>query len=451
MKRLALTCATILSLTASAQTYTLKQLKDSALQNNIAMRTARHDVAAAQQQRKEAFTRFFPNVSATGISFSANRGMTKMNINPSEMITPELGMVLSQSFPPEALAALASPMTITMMESGTIASVTAVQPIFAGGQIIYGNKLAKVGEEASMLQQQLSENEVEKHTEQYYWQALSLQEKQKTLAAVESLLNDLHKDVNVAVQAGVALRNDLLQIELRQNEVKSQKMKLDNGLSLVRMLLAQYCGLRDTTFSLDAPSFDDGQPSPPIPLHNAGNALSHLPEYQLLGKQVEAATLQKKMAQGKNLPTVAIGAGYNYHNLMDTDRTFAMIFATVSVPISDWWGGSHAVQRKKIELEKATEQMANNTELLNIRLQNAWNGVKEAHAQLVLSYQNIEQASENLRLHRDYYRAGTCTMSDLLQAQLLYQQAMDHRTEMLADYQNKSLEYRQAAGIISKP
>ncbi len=445
MKILILTCAMSLGVTAMAQTYTLEQLKDSAYQNNIAMHDAANAIAAAKQQRKEAFTNFFPNVSATGMWFNANKGMAEMDINAGEMITPELGAALAQSFPPEALAALANPMTMSMMKNGTIASVTAVQPIFAGGQIINGNKLAKVGEEVSLLQQQLSRNEVEKYTEQYYWQIISLQEKKNTLASVEKLLADLHKDADLAVRAGLTLRNDLLQVELRQNDVKSQKLKLDNGLSLVRMLLAQYCGLSDTTFSLPAPSFDK-EPPLPVPLHLSDNVVQGLTEYKLLGKQVEAATLQKKLAQGKNLPSVAVGAGYNYHNLMEKDHTFAMIFATVSVPISGWWGGSHAVKRKKIELEKATEQMNNTAELLNIRVQNAWNGVKEAHAQLLLSFQSIEQAKESLRLQRNNYHAGTCTMSDLLQAQLTYQQTLDHRTEMLADYQNKYLEYRQAVG-----
>ena len=161
---------------------------------------------------------------------------------------------------------------------------------------------------------------------------------------------------------------------------------------------------------------------------------------------MEAANLQKKMAVGQNLPTVAVGAGYSYHNLMETDRATAMMFATVSIPISDWWGGSHAVKRRKIEHQKAVEQLEDNAQLLQIRMQSAWNSVVEAHQQLQLAYRGIEQAKENLRLNRDYYKAGTCTMSDLLQAQLLYQQALDQRTDAFADYQNKLLEYRQATG-----
>ena len=129
----------------------LQQLKDSALRNNIAMRTARLDMDAAQQQRKEAFTNYFPNVSGTGLWFNANKGMAKMDVNPSEMISPEAGAMLGQMFPPEALAALASPISMSMLKNGSIGSLMAVQPLFAGGQIINGNKLARVGEDVTRL------------------------------------------------------------------------------------------------------------------------------------------------------------------------------------------------------------------------------------------------------------------------------------------------------------
>lgn len=430
------------AVSVSAQTYTLEQIKDSALHNNMAIRSARYNIEAAQQQRKEAFTKFFPNISGTGLWFNANKGMAKMDLNPAENITPELGAFLAQSFPAEALAALANPVSISMMKNGTIAGVQAVQPVFAGGQIINGNKLAKVGEDVSRLQLQLSENEVEKTAEQYFWQLASLQEKMKTINAADALLADIYKDVDVAVRAGVALRNDLLRVQLRQNEIASQRLKLQNGLSLVRLLLSQYCGLRDTSFVITYQTDLVQQ----ISSLQGTETLVNLPEYQLLGKQVEATALQQKMAIGQNLPSIAIGAGYNYHNLLDNDHTFGMLFATMSIPISDWWGGSHAIKRKKIEHQNAQEQLADNAQLLQIRMQNAWNNVEESYQQLQLAQRSIEQAEENLRLNRNYYNAGTSKMSDLLEAQMLFQQACDKRTDAFADYQNKLLEYRQSVG-----
>ena len=438
---IALCCA----MSASAQTYTLSQLKDSALNNNIAIRSARHSIDAAQHQRKEAFSKYFPNVSGTGLWFNADKGMAKMDINPSEYITPELGASLAQMLPPETLASLGSPMSMTMMKNGTIAGITAVQPVFAGGQIVNGNRLAKVGEDVSRLQLQLSQKEVERQTEQYYWQLVTLQEKLKTIEAVQALLADIHKDVDVAVRAGVAMRNDLLQVQLRQNDVESNKVKLNNGINIVRMLLAQYCGIHSNKFSVKSTEIRDVS-SIQATRQDYDQALQHTTEYQLLNKQVEATKLQRKMEIGKNMPTVGVGAGYNYHNLLDNDRTFGMIFATVNVPISDWWGGSHSIKRKKIEQQKAEEQLADNSELLKIRMQNAWNNVEEAYQQLQIAHRSIEQAEENLRLNRDYYKAGTSRMSDLLEAQLLYQQSLDKRVDAYADYQNKLLEYRLATG-----
>ena len=457
MKQILSIIALSCTITASAQTYTLQQLKDSALQNNIAIRNAKHSIDAAQQQRKEAFTKYFPSVSGTGLWFNANKGMAQTELNLSEQITPELGMALAQSLPAEALAALGNPISVSMMKNGTIAGISAVQPVFAGGQIINGNKLAKVGEDVSRLQLQLSENEVEKQTEQYYWQLVSLQEKMKTIEAVEALLADIYKDVDVAVRAGVAMRNDLLQVQLRQNDIESQKLKLQNGISIVKQLLGQYCGLRPTpssqlrersdyAFEVEMPEISQHDYSLPS-LNREGQGVGLLPEYQLLQKQVEATKLQRKMEIGKNLPSVGVGAGYNYHNLLDDNHTFGMVFATVSVPISDWWGGSHIIKRKKIEQQKAEEQLVDNSELLKIRMQKAWNDVEESHQQLQIAQRSIEQAEENLRLNRDFYRAGTSRMSDLLEAQLLYQQSLDRRTDVYADYQNKLLEYKQSIGL----
>ena len=123
-----------------------------------------------------------------------------------------------------------------------------------------------------------------------------------------------------------------------------------------------------------------------------------------------------------------------------------MVFATVSIPISDWWGGSHAIKQKNIELQKAIDQQKDNAELLKIRIQNAWNSVGESYQQLQIAQRSIEQAEENLRLNRDFYKAGTSKMTDLLEAQLLYQQARDQHTDAYAELQNKLLEYRQSIG-----
>lgn len=428
--------------------YTLEQVLDSARQNNIAIRNGRRNVDIAARQRKEAFTKFFPNVSATGAWFDANKPLLAAEVNPSEALPREVLEALAQSMPTQALAALGNPVGVGLLKDGAMGGVTALQPLFAGGRIVNGNRLAKVGEEAGRLQLQVAGNEVERTAEQYFWQIVSLVEKRKTLAAVDSLLRGIHNDVDVAVRAGVALRNDLLQVNIRQNEVESQRLKLDNGLALLQSLLAQFCGLADADFSL---RYDAELPALPAPLPPLADAdrlggLRKLPEYRLLCSQVEADSIQRKMAVGQNLPSVAVGASWSYGNLLDRGQSRAMVFATVSIPLSDWWGGSHAIRRRKIETQKAVDERRDKAELLQIRMTSAWNDVEEARKRLGIALRSVEQAEESLRLGRDYYRAGTSSMSDLLEVQLLYQQTRDACVDAYADYRNSLVAYRQSVG-----
>ena len=127
---------------------------------------------------------------------------------------------------------------------------------------------------------------------------------------------------------------------------------------------------------------------------------------------------------------------------VDNDRSFGMLFATLSIPISNWWGGTHAIRRKRLATQQAREQLEDNAQLLDIRRQRAWRDVQEAYAQLALAERSTEQAQENLRVQRDCYNAGTITISDLLQAQLMHQQTLDNRTDARAALQQKLTEYR---------
>ena len=99
-------------------TLTLNQILDSAKASNINIRNAQLGIKAAEEQRKEAFTKFFPNVSATGLWFNANRSMSQMDVNLSESMPPTLAATLAQSLPPEALIELGAPISVEMMKNG---------------------------------------------------------------------------------------------------------------------------------------------------------------------------------------------------------------------------------------------------------------------------------------------------------------------------------------------
>lgn len=409
----------MVSVSGSAQqAYSLAQCKKLALENNARMKNARLEVSSARQTKEEAFTNFFPSLSASALGYNANQPLVEANLG---------GMPLA------------------LLKNGIVGDITVTQPLFAGGQIVNGNKLAQLGVEVSRFKQEQSEKEVLLTTEVYYWQIISLNEKLKTLAIVEQLVNSLYKDVDAAVKAGVKNRNDLLQVQLRKNSVASDRLQLENGLKLSRMLLGQYVGLKADSLSIEPVSFDE--PASPEKLRtDHGAALLTTPEYQLLAKNVEANRLQQKITIGKYLPTVGVGASYMYDDLMDKDNTTAMVFAKVSVPISDWWGGSHAIKKQKFQTMMAQNEQRNNSDLLLIQMQKLWNDVEESYKQVKLAEESVVTATENVRLNTNYYQAGTTTLSDLLDSQLLLQQSRNQHTDAYTQYLIKQTQYLQATG-----
>ncbi len=402
------------------QTYTLDECIELALANNLSLKTAANSLQMAEEDKKSAFTNFFPNISATGGGLIANKGLFEMEIQPGALMS--------------------------MADDGIIGSVTASLPVFTGGQIVNSNKLADVGLESQRLQYGLSENEVRLKTENYFWQVVMLKEKLWTLHTVEEYLQQLVSDVQAAVDAGVVNRNDLLMAQLRMNEQRSNRLNLENALLLSRSLLAQHMGLGIDSVEV-ATDMAEVLPSDPSELFSLPeDALPQTREYLLLQQNLKASKLQKKLAVGKNLPTLAIGGGFVYENLMDRDHSFWMGFATLSIPLTDWWSGTHNIRKQKLAVRNAENQLSDQSELLMIKMQQTWNDLRNAYLQVGIALNSIEQSSENLRLQTDYYHAGICTMGDLLEAQTLYQQSRDQYVEAFARYEVKKREYLQATG-----
>lgn len=408
------------------QSYTLEQCLQMALENNYKLKKAQNNIKSSEQDKKEAFTKYFPNISAVGGTYKTNNGMDEISLAP-----------------------LVPGMEMSMMKDGIVAGISAIQPIFTGGQIYLGNKLTEIGTEISKYQLKQTEDEIILTVNQYYWQLVSLQEKIKTIEIMESLINNIQNDVKNAVDAGITNQNDLLQIQLKKNNIASSRLQLENGIRLSKMVLGQYIGDFESNFSIISPQLDS-LPSPITYRINHIDALPSLNAYQLVNKNVEASKLQQKMEIGQNMPTLGIGAGYFYHDLLNQDHSFGMIFASVTVPISNWWGGTHAIKKQKIQVKNAELTRQNTREMLLIQMQKCWNELEESYKQMNISKESISVANENFRLNKEYYKAGTISLSDMLEAQSLLQQSRDQYTEDYTLYLIKRTQYLQATGQNSR-
>ena len=404
-----------------AQEYTLQQLQEMAMQNNKTLKNAQLGVEAAKEDKAKARTNYFPQVSGMAAGFRGFDDLLQGSMPAGEKVMP-----------------------LSLVKKGFVGSVMAVQPLFQGGQIINGNKLAELQETVQQLQLQMTQKDITIQVAQHYWQLLSLQANISTLDSVQVQLDEVHRITQQYVDAGLTTRNDLLRVELKEKEIASSRLELENGISTVKLLLAQLCGI----YTLSVPSLQEGchdlAPLPPSHyLKDKDIAVQNREEWALSQKNEEAKALAVKMEKGKLLPSLAVGVNGFYHTIDRIDHTNGMVFATLSIPISDWWGGNHAVKKAKLQQLQAVNNRMEAVEKLSIDIQSAWNNLEEAYKQIDIARASVESARENLRMHRIFYGAGTTTLTDLLDAITLYTQAQSQLVTSFATYQMRVAEYRR--------
>lgn len=418
-----------MGLTTSAQTladsvYTLQQCKTLALANNADIHTADNNLKAAIETRKEAFTKYFPEVSAGASAFKTHNDMIQYNV---------LDMF-----------------TLGIINKGKAAGIWALQPIFAGGQIVNGNKLAKVGEEVARIRKEQSADLVQLQTETLYWQLATLKAEKRTVESAITTLDSLTRQVNAAVEAGIVTRNDLLKVELKRNGYRADLVDLDNGIELMKRLLAQEMGLGANAKADIEESVPEAVPAYPSDLYiNSSDALGQTTDHRLLEKNVEAKQLEKKMETGSHLPQVGVGAGWFYHDVFEQNHNFGGIMISVSVPISGWWGGSHAMKRKALEVENARQELENLSQKLEIEMSDKWDNLTAAHRKMTIASEAIGQSKENLRLSQAYYDAGMNTITDVLDAQTLYHQAKQDFVAAFGTFKVMEAQYLNATGRLN--
>lgn len=446
LKPAILTVALILVMSPFLQAqnnYTLEQCKTLAIQNNILVKNKVLDVKASEQVKKAAFTKYFPQVEATGLSFRFDKPLFDMNIpggnlpvfdgNPANLATA----TQFAYFPGMALS---------FFEKGSLGLVTATQPVFAGRRIVTGNKLANLGIEVNQIQLVSNEDEVAIETERQYWQIVELTGKMKTLENYIQLVDTLHKEVKDVYNAGIINRNDLLKVELKQNELKMNRVKLSNGIILAKMAFCQYIGVLyhpEISFADDFGTLE----SPQLKYTDHQQALPDRAEYKLLKKSMEAEKLQTTMLKGEYMPQFGVGAGAIYLDVMDDkSTTTGMIYGSIKIPISGWWEASHKLKERQFKEEQNRNMVADVSEKLLLQMQQAWNALDEAYQQVQLSEVSIKQAEENLKVSHDNFKAGMVTVSDLLEAQALLQSSIDNLTSSRSSYQVAMAKYLQVTG-----
>ena len=411
--------------------------------NNARYQYSQYEIERAREVKAQVFTKFFPQVSLGYNAYYAMRPLIEYNVNDlyeKGEFGAFVASVIQILNDPEVGGDV--PTEVTALKKGHGVNATAIMPVFAGGRIVNGNRLAKVGVEAAELKSEVTEREVLEEVEASYFLVLGLQEKVATVSAALALIDSLDHVVDKALAAGLITRSDKLLVALKRNELKTKEMQLNNGILLASHLLCHQIGI---TYPEDGLLLERDFDQAGTPAGVEDGAFSR-PEKRLLELQVEAESLYKKMSVGEALPQIGIGVMATYGNLMDKFKFNTLLFARVSVPLTQWWETSHKMKEHDWKIREAELQQKELGEKMQLQEMQAYDLMIEAASLLRSDSAALDMAEDNYRLAELNYKAGMNTITDVLEANALLLQARNAITDRQITYITARRRYHDLTG-----
>lgn len=458
MKQLIVLAALLISSGyASAQrALTLEECRNLAIQNNKELQIAGEKVKMAGNEKKAALTKYFPQLSATG-GYIWNQ--KDMNLLDMGALTTSLGSALGPIAQLPVFGQLMEGVNDAQhldIQNVWVGSVSLVQPVFMGGKIVSYNQITKYAKQLAESMNDLQLQDVIYKTDETYWQVISLVNKKKLADAYVDLLRKTDSDLSAMIAEGVATDADGLSVKVKLNEAEMAQTKVDNGLALSRMLLAQICGL-----SLEEPlSLTDENiesfPSLPTAMHaDINEALMNRKELKSLDLATKIYQKKERIVLADMLPNVAVMANYliTNPNLMNGfQNEFVGMFnagVMVKVPLSGWWEGTFKRNAARAETRIKSLEWQDAREKIELQVNQSVYKVNEANKKLIASTRNMENAEENLRHANFGFEEGVIPALNLMQAQTAWVSARSGLIDAQIDVKLTEVYLTKAMGTLS--
>ena len=342
-----------------------------------------------------------------------------------------------------------------------MADLNLTQPLYAGGKIRAGRRLARIGKDVALEQQRMTRMDVLVEADQTYWTCVAVRGKVRMLERYAAQMDTLYRQTETACAAGMATANDLLRIEAKRSEIRYQLQKARSGAELCRLSLCRVVGAESG--ALLEPSDTLPEAAPPSGLTAD---LAARPELRMLEKQVEAGGQQVRMARADMLPTVGLTADYTYYgniklhtpgaggdspvpaSTQEFRDDLGAVMLAVRIPLFHWGENRRKVRRAQLDEENARLDLQKNRRLLQLEAEQAVRNVSDGYALVETARTGLRQAEANLRDMQNRYAAALSPLTDLLDAQSLWQQAQSNLIEALTQYKIYETEYLRATGRL---
>lgn len=487
-----LTVCSFLPLFAEAgQTLTLEECRNLALQNNKELKIANEELGVASYKRKSARTKYFPDLSVKGAYLRNEKDLSLIGEDMflpigtvmldgsfgfrQEQIGNQWTIVNGQPVPLDANGQPFNPKTnpekILWKDYTTIPKdeltfdtknvyvgvLNLTQPVFMGGKIAAYNKIAKLNESLAESKLETNRRSVIMSVEEVYWQIVSLSNKRKAVEALVALLDKMSGDVKTMAETGVATKADELSVLVKKNEAEMALLKVDNGLNLSKMLLAQYCGLPlDEEFTLADENTEVFVNDSPADSVDILQVYENRPEVKSLDLAQQIYSQKANVVRAEIMPSVVLTANYiamnpNLSNGYKTDFDFTWnVGVVVNIPLLHWGESIYNYKAAKGEANVAEYKLGETKEKIELQVSQSVFRLKEARRKLEVSVKNLESADENLKYATVGFEEGVVPASALLEAQTVWLNAKSSKIDAEVEAKLSEVHLRQSIGVLSE-
>ncbi|MEG1580532.1 MAG: TolC family protein [Bacteroidaceae bacterium] len=480
---LAIFCLCAPAFSRAQQTLCLDDCRNRAITYNKSLAISKEHITIAHNERKAAATNYLPNLSITGGYLRNEREISLLD-NSTKAIFSKMGTTvgaelagvikeMAQTMPDlaELVASLGNKAVPALNKMGQTlvdkfrtdtrnvwtGALTLTQPIYMGGKIRAYNKITQYAERLAEQKNNTELQELLLNTDQAYWQVVSLANKKKLAENYLTLLQKLNADVVKMVKEGVATKADELTVHVKMNEAEMTLTKVDNGLSLSRMLLCQLCGMDLSTDILLA---DENLRNLNITLPNAmvnvHEALSQRPELKSLELATNIYDEKVRIARAAFLPSAAFVGNYLVSNpsvFNSFENKFKGMWSlgvVVQIPVFHWGEGTYKIRVAKSEAIISKLQLSETREKIELQVNQSAYKVNEAAKKLTMSLKNMEKAEENLRYANLSFREGIVATTNVLEAQTAWLQAQSDKIDAEIDVKLTEVCLRKAMGTLTQ-
>ena len=457
------------------EAYTLEQCRQLAISNNKELKISSAKVTITGEDRNAARTKYFPQISANGTYMRNQKDIELVNydeLTSLSSLLPMLEPMLHDN--PELTHALqvaandVKKATHLDVKNVWIGNISLVQPVFMGGKIVSYNQIASYAKELALSMNATQLEEVIYKTDEAYWQVISLVNKKKLADHYVEMLKRTDNDITALINEGIATTADGLSVKVRLNEAEMAQTKVDNGLALSRMLLAQICGLELNTPMILVDENTVEQSSPILSAQSASSVNNDLSEsvFPDIDKaftnrnELKTLELATKIYKKKEhivfadmLPNVALTANYlvmnpnSYKGFKNDFGGMYNVGVAVNIPLSGWWEGTYKKNSARAETLIKQLEYEETREKIELQVNQSAYKVNEAVKQLNASIRNMEKAEENLRYANLGFKEGVIPSLNLMEAQTAWFAAQAQLTDAQIEVKLTKVYYNKATGI----